>query len=136
MKHSFKERLQIAKSLEKDILSLDIMKGNLSIAFRAIEIVETDEVTFKQLFQEDMPAHMKKALFIEYNLWVQIKDSICFFSKVPMPEDEFLSRAKRFQPVIQEIIQIIELEIEMLYSPLIKHYQDLISNIEGSTGSK
>jgi hypothetical protein len=130
MKYRIKKRQKAAIAIETNITKKNLLTDELLFINKALESAHADETSFRQFFDEEMPSHMKKALQIEILHWRQLKDTVDLLTRVQISPEEYQARAKIMLQTIQETIQVEALEMEMLYSPLKKHYDDILSGIE------
>jgi len=133
MKYRIRKRQKAAKALEANITQKNLLTDDLFIIEKALDSAQSEETCFRQFFEEEMPSHMKKALQMEIVHWRQLKDTVDLLTRVQISPEEYQARAKIFQQSLQEITQIQFLEMDMLYSPLKKHYDDLLTGIEART---
>jgi len=130
MKYRIRKRQKAAKTIETNITKKNLLTDELFLINKALESAQADETSFRQFFEEEMPEHIKKALQMEIFHWRQLKGTVDLLARVQITPEEFQSRAKIMQQILEEIMQVEELQMEMLYSPLKKHYDDILAGIE------
>jgi len=96
---------------------------------KSLFLAESDEPTFLELFKEEMPEHMKNALYFEIEMWTTLRTSLDNFSKTNLSFEAYKKKTKALSDYIRLLIQVIELQIEILYSPLSNHFRELLKEI-------
>lgn len=129
MKHRQTKRLHYAQILKDNVGLRNLLGINQTLITKSLELAENDEAMFAELFQEPMPEHLRRALHLEIDLWVALRDTLTALANANPSIDEFKTKTPPLRSELKTMISLIELETDMLYSPLVKHFQQQLATI-------
>ena len=124
MTHRYKKRAAYAQVLHRDISRQPLLGTNTNLTKQAFEAAERDEHEFATLFGEPMPDHLRTALAFETDLWLALHTTLASVHEAHLTDDEYQRLAPTLRAEISTITKLIDLETEVLHSPLTKRFKD------------
>jgi hypothetical protein len=108
-----------------DLFDLLVCEEFYATNRRALEDVvrsaQREDYVYAHLLGEPMPEHLRAALATEVSEWTGFYDLL---ARKPVPEDQYVSLCARLRPRAVALMDLLDVEIEMLTNPLVRHYQD------------
>jgi len=129
LKNRIKERLHFAHYLKNHFDEKDHLPANHERIMKSISIAESDESAFKKLFNEPMPQQLKKGLQVELGMWIYLRNILDRLSTGELSDNAFKEKASKLKGYLKLLVRTIEIEIEILYSPLVYYYERELSAI-------
>ena len=96
----------------------------------ALKLAQEEERTFRENFQETMPQHMLFALNIEIALWKHLADAIDSARERTLTDADYDQVKENVRAFITHLIDLLDAEIEMVTSCLVRHYVDIVHTIQ------
>jgi hypothetical protein len=116
MARRFKQRRGFAQRLARDATIARLAHNNTALAAEALRLSQEDEAVFERLFGEPMPVHVRTALHLETDVWIDIKNKLT-------------NDHRALQRRLTTIQKILVLEREMLHTPLVRRYQTALDRL-------
>ena len=120
MQARLERRILITKTIAKNVRYPGHVEKNRRLAMVAFESADTDPFVFKDWFGEPLPLHWQTALSRERDLWVAIIHTLEGVARAP--RDELLGAAPALRGECAVLQRLLELETQMLYSPLQEYF--------------
>ena len=123
MRSRIKQRLVTMQFLRRNVRQPRLLGENRRAAQRAFEAADTDDCIFGELFEEPLPVHWRNTLRLETDLWVAIVTTLESWQREPA---DVQSQAGAVRAELDRIERLLNLELQMLTSPLSRHFQKAI----------
>ena len=74
--------------------------------------------------------HYKHALSKEIELWIYLRNYLETIARANISMSEYEFKAHSLKGIVEFLIEILAMQIEMLSSPLIQHFETRLKEIE------
>jgi hypothetical protein len=129
MMQRYKERARDAEFLKRDCAIQRLLTNHILVTKRAFESADADAHEFSTLFEEPMPDHLHTAVFQETNLWVVLHTTLESARQLQLSTENYQRLIPQVHRILNRIIALIDIEREILYSPLTKRFNDRLQQL-------
>jgi hypothetical protein len=126
MAHRYKVRTGHAQVLQRDTADQSLLTANISLIRQGFESADVDEHEFATLFDEPMPEHLRIAAHLEADLWLALRTTLESARATKLTTEEYHRLVPHLRQELTTLLKLLDLEQEMLYSPLTKRFTDQV----------
>ncbi len=132
MRHRYKVRAGYAQVLLRDAARHSLLNNNALLAQQGFEAADADEHEFTTIFAEPMPEHLRIAVHLETDLWVALRTTLDSARTGKLSAQDYARLALPVRKELSTLLKLLDLEQEIMYSPLSKHFHDQLKALRGA----
>jgi hypothetical protein len=114
-------RLAFAHDLFDKLVREEFYATNRRALEEVVRSAQREDYVYAHLLGEPMPEHLRAALATEVSEWTGFYEILV---RKPVPEDQYAILCARLRPRAVALMDLLDVEMEMLTNPLVRHYQD------------